>query len=246
MKSLGAIIVLASFAAFILGVINIIAPQAWMRARKRLVGAFIVLGSMGGCVAGLSVMPPPNPSTVSTITMEEALRQGEKLDGSPRPNSMSQIEFDATWNDVKARIERCDGPNRRAARAMMAGDERTAISLTSAAIKACKGELAAFGNVQIPDSASGIVRRSLTESIQTCRGAVQLKLESAEKTRDFLNGDQRPSTVEGLNEALQAAGRATANCGFGFMQTANYAQLNIPDLPGLRAYVAAPGAVEAQ
>ena len=118
MKSLGAIIVLASFAAFILGVINIIAPQAWMRARKRLVGAFIVLGSMGGCVAGLSVMPPPNPSTVSTITMEEALRQGEKLDGSPRPNSMSQIEFDATWNDVKARMALmraafCDGRTAR-------------------------------------------------------------------------------------------------------------------------------------
>lgn len=79
MKSLGAIIILASFAAFILGVINIIAPQAWMRVRKRLVGAFIVLGAMGGCVAGLSVMPPPNPSAVSTITMEEALKQDENM-----------------------------------------------------------------------------------------------------------------------------------------------------------------------
>lgn len=246
MKALSTIIILISFTAFVVGAINIIAPQTWMRVRKRLVGAFIVLGSMGGCVAGLSVMPPLNPSTASTITIEEALKQGEKFDGKLRPNSLNQAEFDATWNDVKAKIERCDGPNRRAALAMMADDKRKAIPLTSAAIKACKGGLAAFGSVQIPDSASGIVRQSLTESIQTCRDAVQLKVEGAEKTLQFLNGDQEPSTAEGLNEALQAAGRATANCGFGFMQTANYAQLNIPDLANLRAYVAAQGAEEAR
>lgn len=58
MEAFGGFIIFASFAAFILGVVNIAKPQGWMKVRKRLVGAFIVLGSMGGCVAGSLMLPP--------------------------------------------------------------------------------------------------------------------------------------------------------------------------------------------
>lgn len=63
MEAFAGFILLASLAAFVLGVVNLIRPQAWMKVRKRLVGAFMVLGSMGGCVAGSMMLPPSAPTT---------------------------------------------------------------------------------------------------------------------------------------------------------------------------------------
>lgn len=66
MEAFGGFIIFASFAAFILGVVNIIRPQGWMKVQKRLVGVFIILGSMGGCVAGATMLPPAPATTDST------------------------------------------------------------------------------------------------------------------------------------------------------------------------------------
>lgn len=71
MQAIGSLIILASFAAFILGVVNVIRPQAWMKVQKRLVGLFIILGSMAGCVAGGSIMPPSPATTEMTINVEK-------------------------------------------------------------------------------------------------------------------------------------------------------------------------------
>lgn len=70
MQAIGSLIILASFAAFILGVVNVIRPQAWMKVQKRLVGLFIILGSMAGCVAGGSMMPLAPATNEATINVE--------------------------------------------------------------------------------------------------------------------------------------------------------------------------------
>lgn len=70
MEAISGLIILASFVAFILGVVNVIRPQAWMKVRKRQIGAFMVLGSLGGCVAGGMMMPPSATNTAVTAEAE--------------------------------------------------------------------------------------------------------------------------------------------------------------------------------
>lgn len=77
MEAIAGFIIFASLAAFILGVVNVIRPQAWMKVRKRLVGAFMVLGSMGGCVAGGMMLPP---SAANTAVTAEAASSSEPVD----------------------------------------------------------------------------------------------------------------------------------------------------------------------
>ncbi|WP_313044884.1 Ltp family lipoprotein [Brevundimonas sp.] len=80
MEAIAGFILFASLAAFVLGVVNVIRPQSWMKVRKRLVGAFMVLGSMGGCVAGGMMLPPSAPKTEITAeaaTMGDAIAAAE-------------------------------------------------------------------------------------------------------------------------------------------------------------------------
>lgn len=80
MEAIAGIVIFASLAAFVLGVVNVIRPQAWMKVRKRLVGAFMVMGSMGGCVAGSLMLPPSAPKTeirAEAATTEDAIAAAE-------------------------------------------------------------------------------------------------------------------------------------------------------------------------
>lgn len=76
MEAVAGFIIFASLAAFILGVVNVIRPQPWMKVRKRLVGAFMVLGSVGGCVAGGMMLPP---SATNTAVTAEAASSSEPI-----------------------------------------------------------------------------------------------------------------------------------------------------------------------
>lgn len=76
MEAIAGFVLFASLAAFILGVVNVIRPQAWMKVRKRLIGAFMVLGSMGGCVAGSLMLPP---SATNTAVTAEAASSSEPV-----------------------------------------------------------------------------------------------------------------------------------------------------------------------
>lgn len=80
MEAIAGFFIIASLAAFVLGVVNVIRPQAWMKVRKRLVGAFMVLGSMGGCVAGSMMLPPSAPKTeirAEAASMDDAIAAAE-------------------------------------------------------------------------------------------------------------------------------------------------------------------------
>jgi len=68
MQAIASLLILASFVAFVLGVINLIKPMAWMKVHKRHIGAFMVLGSLGGCFAGGLMMP--TSATIPAATGE--------------------------------------------------------------------------------------------------------------------------------------------------------------------------------
>lgn len=80
METIAGFVILASLAAFVIGVVNVIRPQAWMKVRKRQVGAFLVLGSIGGCVAGGMMLPPSGPRTeirAEAASMDDAIAAAE-------------------------------------------------------------------------------------------------------------------------------------------------------------------------
>jgi len=74
MQAFASLIILASVVAFVLGVVNLIKPMAWMKVHKRHIGAFMVLGSLGGCFAGGLMMPT---STTTPAATGEAVSSSE-------------------------------------------------------------------------------------------------------------------------------------------------------------------------
>lgn len=224
MEAIGGFIVFASFAAFVLGVVNIIRPQGWMRVRKRLVGAFIVLGSMGGCVAGASMLPQPPPSTDVSVEAKAVAAPAPKREG------MTQAEFDGVWSDVKTRMERCDGPTRRAAEALGTGDVYAAFAPTKAAAAACEDVWLKMSTFELPRAAKGEVRKALKEAIDICETATYAKREALQGLMKVLDGDQRPSVMEQVTSEMERGKAATTMCGIAFMGVAEEAGLVLPEL----------------
>lgn len=226
MEVLGGFIILISFGAFILGVVNVIRPQSWMKVRKRLVGLFIILGSMGGCVAG-ATMVPPAPATTPM--------KGEAKTVAPEPavvkaTGLTQAEFTGVWSDVKARMERCDGPTRRAAEVLSQGDVYAAFGPTKAAAAACEDVWLKMSNVPLPRAAKGEVRKAMSEAIDTCETAMFAKREALQSLLKALDGDQRPSTMETITSEMERGKAATMMCGIGFLSAAEKAGLVLPEM----------------
>lgn len=224
METVGSLIILVSFAAFILGVVNAIKPQAWMKVRKRLVGLFIILGSMAGCVAGGSMMPAP-------ASPETPAEKGVVAAPAPaKPSGMTQAEFTAVWSDVKARMERCDAPTRRAAESLSTGDVYAAFAPTQAAAAACEDVWMEMSSIELPRSAKGEVRKSLKEAIDVCETAAYAKREALKSLLKVIDGDQRPSVMNEVTSEMERGKNGTMMCGIGFMGVAEEAGLVLPEL----------------
>lgn len=86
MQAFASLIILASCVAFVLGVVNLIKPMAWMKVHKRHIGAFIVLGSLGGCFAGGLMMPT---SATDTAVASGAVSTDETTDAEAAIERMS-------------------------------------------------------------------------------------------------------------------------------------------------------------
>lgn len=226
MEVLGGFIILISFGAFILGVVNVIRPQAWMKVQKRLVGLFIILGSMGGCVAG-ATMVPPAPATTPA--------KGEAKTTPPEPavvkaTGMTQTEFDAVWSQVKVKMEQCDAPLRRAGEAVGTGDVYAAFTPVKAAGEACKAVWLDMGRIEIPRSAKGEVKTAMKEAQDICESAAYLKMEAMEQMAKVLDGDGRPSAMADLQEKMERGKTLASGCWISFLGAAGKADLTLPEL----------------
>lgn len=226
MEVIGGLLVFVSLAAFVVGVVNIVKPQAWMKVRKRLVGAFIVLGSMGGCVAGATMLPPP-PATDATAKPAAAAAQAAP---AAKPEGMTQAEFNLVWSGVKARMERCDGPLRRAGEAVGTGDPYAAYQPVKIASDSCRQAWMDIGGVEIPKSAKGEVKTAMREAREICSSAALAKMDAMDKMAKVLDGDARPSAMSGLKEQLESGQALASGCWIKFMDAAQKAGLSLPEI----------------
>lgn len=225
MEVIGALVILISFVAFVLGVVNVIRPQGWMKVQKRLVGLFIILGSMAGCVAGGSMMPPAPTSTVAPAEKEAA-----DAPEPAKPSGMTQAEFTAIWSEVKGRMERCDGPTRRAAEALGTGNAYAAFAPTQAAAAACEDAWMKISAIDLPRSAKGEARKSLKEAIDVCEAAAYAKREALKSLLKVIDGDQRPSVMNEVTSEMERGKNGAMMCVIGFMAAAEEAGLVLPEL----------------
>lgn len=87
MEAIAAILILVSVAVFVLGVVNLIKPMAWMKVRKRHIGVLMVLGSFGGCIAGGAMVPPS--ATPAAEVDEMAARQTASSEAAAEPAAVA-------------------------------------------------------------------------------------------------------------------------------------------------------------
>lgn len=233
MEAIGGFIIFASFAVFILGVVNIIRPQSWMKVKKRLVGVFIILGSMGGCVAGASMLPPVEATSAGAekAPAKVADKEPARVAEAPaKPAGMNQAEFDAVWSQVKMKMEQCDVPLRRAGEAVGTGNAYAAFAPVKAAGEACKSVWLEMGRIEIPRSAKGDVKKAMQAAQDTCESAAYQKKEAMEQMAKVLDGDMRPSAMAELQETLERGKALASGCWIGFMSAADDAGLTLPEL----------------
>lgn len=233
MEAIADFILFASLAAFIVGVVNVIRPQAWMKVRKRLVGAFMVLGSLGGCVAGGMMLPP---TTTSTAPAAEAAKPARPtVQATPKVDGVTQSEFDTLWAGVKNHMERCDAPLRRAGEAIGRGDVYLAFAPVKAAGDACRAAWLDTGKLEIPRSAKGDVKKALTEARSTCDTASYTKMQAMQQMAKVLDGDARPSAMASLSETVDRGKVLSTGCMLAFMGAAEKAGLTLPEFRELAA-----------
>ncbi len=238
METLGGILVLASLAAFVLGVVNVIRPQGWMRVRKRLVGLFIVLGSLGSCVAGAAMLPPPDvEATQAAPKAEEAASKPprnitdrpEKAPPALKTSGLTQAEFDGMWAGVKRQMERCDAPVRRAGEVVGTGNAYAAFRPVKAASDACREAWLGIDRIEIPRSAKGDVKKALRDARERCSTAAVVKKEAMDRMAKVLDGDDKPSSMAALQDSLKRGTDLSTGCWLGFLAAATEADLEMPE-----------------
>lgn len=252
MQAFAGFIIFVSFIVFILGVVNVIRPQAWMKVRKRLIGAFIILGSMAGCVGGsiMSVSAEPGGWAAAMEAGREA-REAEEAKAAqekqakpevaetadaaklptaaPRTHGLTQAEFDGIWTGVKSQMERCDAPVRRAGEVVGTGNAYAAFRPVKAASEACRDAWLGIDRIEIPRSAKGEVKKALREARERCSTAAVVKKEAMDRMAKVLDGDDKPSTMAALQDSLKRGTDLSSGCWLGFLAAATEAGLEMPE-----------------
>lgn len=244
METIGFIVVIVSFFAAIFGIINIIHPIKRLRIHKRLIGLFIVLGSVVGCTGGavLGVAGQPGGWGAEMARQEADRKAAEAASPTPatagpapkaepaRPAGMTQAEFETTWSAVKASTAPCDNQVAAAGRLIGAGDVYAAYPAVQRAQATCSNAMSAISDVSIPRSAKVDVRRAMEDARSTCSTSAFVKFQAMEKVAKVVDGDSRPSAVAAAQADMEAAQGYQMRCIVGFMGAAQKAGLVLPEI----------------
>lgn len=234
MEAVAIIIVLASFAAGVYGIINIIKPLGFLRIRKRWHGLVVLGGSCFAFLLGGMLGAVSQPGGLSAVPAEASAKAPESdvpaQAAAKKPAGLTQDEFDGMWRRVKSSMESCDAPLRRAGEVVGTGNVYAAFGPVKAAGEACKAVWIGMDRIEIPRSAKGEVKKALSDARETCSTAAYLKTEAMEQMAKVLDGDARPSVMADLQDKMQRGGDLSSGCFVGFLGAAGEAGLTMPEL----------------
>lgn len=236
MEAVAVVITLASFAAFVFGVVNVIYPLKALRIRKRLVGLFIILGSMVGCVGGASLGVAASPGGwTAAIEKSEAERKAAEPNrpaqpvtaAALKPEALTQMEFSILWGSAGTVMERCNVPVRAVAEAVGTGDQYAAYPLVGRAEAGCADAASRLRRLDLPKSAKGEVRAALQKAREDCARAADIKGQAMTQLGVVINGDMRPSAVTDAKAANERGQLANLVCMGAFSTAAEKAGLEL-------------------
>lgn len=231
METVGIIIVLASMAAALFGLVNLVKPLGFLGIRRRRWAAAVVGGSvvafMVGSVIGAAGSPGGLEGAASAGRAEPAPAAPTKA--PPRPAGVTREEFQMVWSQVKAQMEPCDAAVQRAGQAMQTGDAYAAYPLVTRAQSVCQDNWMAVGDIDIPRSAKGDVRKAIVEARDGCGTALFVKQDAMEQVAKVVDGEGRPSAVSAARQRMEEAGSMTMVCIVGFMRAGEATGHTLPE-----------------
>lgn len=125
-------------------------------------------------------------------------------------------------------MSKCDAAGGRFAQLadrMAAGevDQYEAYNEVTFVVNACEQSYLQLGDVSIPDTFDGSTGTKAENAIEECRTTMIAKKMGAQTFQSILDGDQKPSTIQKLNEDAEFVGQAAMQCGAGLLHTAHQA-----------------------
>lgn len=241
--AIGITLVLAAFAGFVFGLVNLVKPLGLLRIRNRRRALALLGGSLGvfilGGVVGAAGMPgglagaadaapvSPTPNAQRSIESVDKVR--------PVTAGISETEFVGVWTSVKAAMEPCDNQVGAAGQTLRGGDLYGAFPLVQRARETCMAASVAVSNVDVPRSAKGDVRKAIEEAKERCSTTMFVKREAMGKVAKVVDGDARPSVVSAAREELERGSTMTMGCLVGFMAAAEKAGHQLPEFRDVMA-----------
>lgn len=251
METIAIIIVLLCSAAFVFGAVNVIYPLKALRIHKRLVGVFIILGSLAGCVGGGIMGAASQPGGFQAAidkaeadrvaTEKAAADQADRtapqratvaaVPAPPRrPTGLTQGELETMWTSVKNAMAPCDSRVSRAGEILGGGDMYAAYAAVQQAKEVCSRGNSDVMAVDVPRSARGEVHDALMQARERCSTSVFVKYQAMGKIERVVDGDARPSAVAAAQTSMEEAQTFTLGCAVGFMSAAQKAGLVLPEV----------------
>lgn len=240
MQGLATAIVIISFVVGIFGLVNIVYPLKALRIHKRLIGVFIVLGSVAGCMGGGIIGVSTQPGGWEKVAAEgEAQRAVEEKriaarekaePASPVATGMTEADFMTVWNATKVSMAPCDRLVGEAGDEIKSGDMYAAYELVISARSACEDASAEIPTIRIARSVKGEVRSALVLALDRCSTAMFAKRQAMGKVAAVVDGDARPSAVAEARRENELASTITLGCVAAFAQAAEKAGFTLPEL----------------
>ena len=234
MEAVAIIIVLASFAAGVYGIINIIKPLGFLRIRKRWHGLVVLGGSCFTFVLGGLLGAAGQPGGLSAAPAEASAKAPES--GAPaqaaakKPAGVTQVEFNTMWSQMKSVVGQCDAAVAGAQEGMKSGDVYKAYPRIQMAYEVCRDASLDVYKVEVPRSAKGEIRKKLLQARDACQMSIVSKQIAMESVGKVANGDGRPSAVSKAQEDMETSGQGALQCAVGFMGAASEAGLTLPEI----------------
>ncbi|WP_438852479.1 hypothetical protein [Brevundimonas nasdae] len=235
METVAALLLVGSILAFLFGVVNIIYPLKQLKITKRLVGVFIVIGSMAGCMGAgsLGIAAQPGGWTAEMARQEAERKEAEKnkpaepvvAAKTAPPAGVTQAEFDVYQQSIMTALAPCDQAVARAGAVLQEGDVYSAYPVVKSAENVCLGTSTDVTGVKIPRSAKGEVKKAFQDARDSCRMVGTMKWSAMRDLAKVLDGDNRPSAVSAAREGMESASGFTLRCVVGLAATAEAANL---------------------
>ncbi len=212
MQFLVALMVLAGFVGFLVGVIALIQPTRWVSSRGRAAG--LVTAALVVIALAAAAEPPPAAETshpaAATPPASAAPAVGAQRVASRGPSQAAiDAGFTTTQTALFAAAKPCDAAMAKAAKTH---GQYASYNVSVAAEQVCRQAAIDIGNAHFGDPVPATAQDDLNKAVDCFAMAYGLRAGAMEQAAALMDGDQRPSKVAAFRDTLRYAGEQHQAC----------------------------------